>query len=185
MKRFFYFLLTFLLLFGVLTIYQYVQYQQQLNALKATDSEKPIALPVDTVTTGHPPAASYYTHHQQLSTIARYNPLLRATIRRKLYFYDYTKQNRVLLDFHNLFIYREQLLAQATPTEYGRIEQQIQEYSKQLCIRWEVFAQHLKQTYPHMPEAVELNNLCAARSIRNYKQDDILSWILFNKELNN
>jgi hypothetical protein len=178
MKRFFYFLFTLLLLFGAVFIYQYVQYKQQLDALKATDSQVPTAMLVDTVAVGHPPAASYYNHHKQLSTIAHYNPLLRATIQKDLHFYDYTKQKIVLLDFYNLLNYRERLLSQAVPTDHERIEQQIQAYSEQLCIRWEVFAQHLKQTYPNTPEAAELNNLCAANVIRNYKQDDIFGWMI-------
>jgi len=168
-------LLTLLLLFGVVSIYQYVQYQQQLDALKATDSEVPtVAIPVDTVAVEHPPSASYYTHHKQLSTIACYNPLLRATIQRKLYFYDYTKYNMVLLDFYKLLSYRERLLAQAAPTDHDKIEEEIKAYSEQLCIRWEAFAQHMQQTYPNTPTAARLNNLCAVSLIQNYKQDDIL-----------
>ncbi|CAA6826042.1 MAG: Unknown protein [uncultured Aureispira sp.] len=178
MKRFFYLLFTFLLLFSGITIYQYIQYEEELDGLKATDSQVSRAIPVDTIAHEHPPAASYYVHHQRLSTIARYNPLLRATIQRKLHFYDYAKQNMVLLDFYNLLNYREQLLVRASPRERKKIEQQIQEYSEQLCTRWEVFAQHLKQTYPNMPEAAELNNLCATSVIRNYKQADIISWMV-------
>ena len=178
MKRFLYFLLPLLLLFGAFTIYQYVQCQELIKALDDADSQTHTALPVDTVAIADAPAANYYVYHEQLSTIARYNPLLRATIQRKLYFYDYTKQNRILTDFYNLLNYRDRLLVQVAPSGYDRIEEQIQEYSEQLCTRWEVFAQHLKQTYPNMPEASELNNLCAVNVIRNYKQDDILSWMV-------
>lgn len=178
MKRFCYFLFILILLFCTVTIYQYVQYQEQLEALKATDSQDSAAMSVDIVAIGHPPAPSYYAHHEQLSTIAQYNPLLRTTIQRKLYFYDYTKQNRVLFDFYKLLSYRERLLAQAEPVDHGKIEEQIQVYSKQLCIRWKVFAEHLKKTYPSIPGAVGLNSLCTANVIRHYKQDEILSWMV-------
>jgi len=170
--------LTLLLLFGAFTVYQYVQYQQQLDALKTADRQvSTVAIPADTIAVEHPPVASYYVHHEQLSSIAS-NPLLRATIKRKLYFYDYTKHNMVLLDFYKLLSYRERLLAQADPADHDRIEEQIKAYSQQLCNRWEAFVQHLQQTYPNMPEAAELNSLCAASVIQNYKQDDILDWMV-------
>jgi hypothetical protein len=182
MKRFFYFLFAFLLLFGVVTIYQYVQYQEQYEALKTasrnSQASTAIPEPIDAIAAENPPKVSYYTHHQELSIIARYNPLLRATIERKLHFYDYTKYNMVLLDFYNLLSYRERMLIQAAPTEHSRIEGEIKEYSEQLCIRWEAFAQHLQQTYPKALAAKGLSNLCAASLIHNYKQDDILDWMV-------
>lgn len=178
MKRFLYFLFAFLLLFGAFTIYQYVQYQEHLEALKDADSETPPELPVDIVAVEDPPATSYYAHHEQLSTIMRYNPLLRATIQRKLCFYDFTKHNFALLDFYNLLNYRERLMITAAPTDNEKIEEQIKVYSAQLCTRWKAFAEHMKQTYPNMPAAAGLNNLCGASLIQNYKQTDISSWML-------
>lgn len=176
MKRFLYFLLTFLLLFGALTIYQYIQYQEQFDALKtARNRQGPTAIPA---AIERPPLASYYTHHEQLSTIARYNPLLRATIQRKLHFYDCTEYNSALLDFYNLLNYRDRMLIQAEPTDQKRIEEEMKEYSEQLCTRWEVFAQHLQQTYPNEPAIVGLNNLCAASLIHNYKQVDVDGWLV-------
>ena len=176
MKRFLYFLLPLLLLFGAITIYQYVQYQEQYEALKAAarDHQGSTTIPA---AIEHPPDASYYTHHHQLFTLA-YNPLLRATFKRKLYFYDYTEYNMALADFYNLLNYRERMLIQAEPTDQKRIEEEMKEYSEQLCTRWEAFAQHLQQTYPNTLVAVGLNNLCAASIIHNYKQDDILDWMV-------
>ncbi|MBL4650853.1 MAG: hypothetical protein JKY03_14065, partial [Aureispira sp.] len=171
-----------LLLFGAITIYQYVQYQEQYEALKtaARNSQVSTAIPepIDAIAAEYPPKVSYYTHHQELSIIVRYNPLLRATIERKLHFYDCTKYNMALLDFYNLLNYRERMLIQAEPTDQKRIEEEMKEYSEQLCTRWEAFAQHLQQTYPNTLVAVGLNNLCAASIIHNYKQDDILDWMV-------
>lgn len=179
MKRFLYFLLTFLLLFGALTIYQYIQYQQLLDALKAADRQvSENAMPVDTVAVERPPIANYYTHHKELSTIARYNPLLRSTIQRKLHFYDFTEYNSALLDFYNLLNYRERLLIEAVPSDQKRIEEQIKIYSEQLCSRWEAFAEHLRQTYPNISIAAGLNNLCEASVIHDYKQVDIDNWLV-------
>lgn len=178
MKRFLSFLFAILLLFGAFSIYQYVQYEQQLEALKDTDNQVSSAMPVDTVAVEDPPETSYYDHHQQLSTIASYNPLLRATVQRKLYFYDYTEHNSALLDFYNLLNYRENLLAQADSTDHNKVEKQIKAYSEQLCTRWEAFAQHMQQTYPNTPAAAGLNHLCAASVIHNYKQTDINGWFV-------
>lgn len=179
MKRLFFFLFALLLLFGTFSIYQYTQYQQQFEALKATThNQTTTTMPVDTVAVARPPDEAYYNHHQQLSTILYYNPLLRATIESKLYFYDYTQHNDALLDFYNLLNYRERLLAQASPTEHHKIEQQIQQYREQLCTRWEAFAKHLQQTYPNMTVAAGLNNLCTATVVHAYHQADINSWMI-------
>lgn len=126
----------------------------------------------------HPPDATYYGHHQQLSTIARYNPLLRATIQDKLHFYDYSESNSALSDFYNLLNYRERMLIQAEPEEHNRIEQEVQQYSEQICTRWEAFAQHLQKTYPNMPEASALTNLCAGNLVLNNKQEDVMGWMI-------
>ncbi len=176
MKRFLYFLFTFLLLFGGLTIYQYTQYQEQFDALKSAAKNRQDSTGIPSAIE-HPPAESYYTHHEQLSTIA-YNPLLRATIQRKLYFYDCTEYNTALLDFHSLIDYRDRMLIQAEPTDQSRVEEQMKAYREQLCTRWEVFAQHLEQTYPNMPEIAGLNNLCTASFMHNYKREDINGWFV-------
>lgn len=177
MKRPLYFLLVLLLLLGAFSGYQYLQYGQQLDALKtATNNKTSSGLPVDTVAVALPPNEAYYTHHQQLSSIAS-NPLFSATIQRKLHFYDYSQNNDALLDFLNLLNYRERLLAQAEPEAQAAVEQQMQQYREQLCSRWEAFAKHVQQAYPDRPEAEGLSKLCAASAISDYKPADVTSWL--------
>lgn len=173
MKRFVYLLLFILLLIGVLTAYQYVQYQKHLTALKAHNKEVLEAMPVDSISNGHPPAASYYKHHQQLSSIANFNPLLRAGITKSLYFYDFDKYNSAVIDFYGLLNYRDRTLAQADSSAQDSIKQQVKAYRAQLCSRWSDFAKHLYKSYPNQSVATKLNNLCAS-DIISYQQNTLL-----------
>ena len=175
MKRIIYVLLIIATLIGMYTAYQYIQYQNHLEALKHSEDASFPASPLDQLINAAPPAAAYYEHHQQMSSIASINPFLGSSIKKKLYFYDFTMLNEVLVDYYALTNHKDNLLATAKVEEKDSIMQQMQVNHLELCSRWQVFAKHLSQHYPDVDVSSALHHLCSLEAM-SLSQKEVLAY---------